>query len=64
MEMELSKRAAACKDKADDCEHRALLATDEVHRKTYLELAQQWRMMAQQVEAWAGRLGPVQTLDH
>jgi hypothetical protein len=50
MRMELSKQAAACREKAAECERRALLVGDGAHRATYLELAQLWREMAQQSE--------------
>jgi hypothetical protein len=46
MRMDLSKQAAACREKAAECERPALLVNDEAHRKTYLELAQMWREMA------------------
>jgi hypothetical protein len=47
----VNERINACLKKATDCERRALLATDDAHRRTYLELARLWRDMAQQVES-------------
>jgi galactokinase len=48
--MEKSDQMKACLEKAADCERRALLVTDEAHRKTYVELALLWRDMAEQGE--------------
>jgi hypothetical protein len=50
MGMELSKQVVACREKAAQCERRALLVEDATHRKTYLELAELWREMAQHGE--------------
>ena len=50
MPMELRKQAAACWEKAAQCERQALLVEDATHRKTYRELAQLWQEMAQQSE--------------
>ncbi len=50
-ESNTSERVRACLDKATECERQALLVTDEAHRKTYLELANLWRDMAQQVQS-------------
>ena len=46
MRTDLNKQAAACRQKAAECERRAVLAKDQTHRRTYLELAQLWREMA------------------
>jgi hypothetical protein len=56
MGMETSHQVKACLEKAADCERRALLVTDETHRKTYLELARLWRDMAEQAEMLHRRL--------
>jgi hypothetical protein len=50
MRIELVEQAAACRKKAAECERRALLAQDETYRRTYRELAQLWREMAEQAE--------------
>ncbi|MBO0715920.1 MAG: hypothetical protein J2P55_01110 [Rhizobiales bacterium] len=50
MRIELVEQAAACRKKAAECERRALLAQDETYRRTYQELAQLWREMAEQAE--------------
>jgi hypothetical protein len=51
--MDLTEQAAACQEKAAQCERRALLVEDDTHRRTYLELAQLWREMAQDNERLA-----------
>lgn len=48
--MELIEQADACRQKAAECDRRALLAQDETYRGTYRELAQLWREMARQAE--------------
>ena len=50
MRIELVEQATACRKKAAECERRALLARDETYRRTYQELAQLWREMAEQAE--------------
>jgi hypothetical protein len=50
MRMELIEQADACRQKAAECDRRALLAQDETYRGTYRELAQLWREMARQAE--------------
>jgi hypothetical protein len=54
--IELVEQAAACRNKAAECERRALLAQDETYRRTYRELAQLWREMAQQAETLTQRI--------
>jgi hypothetical protein len=56
MSMETSDRVNACLAKAAECERRALIVTDETHRKTYLELARLWRDMAEQAGMLERRL--------
>jgi hypothetical protein len=51
-----TEQLKACREKATQCERRALLVTDDAQRKTYLELAHLWRDMAQQVEMLHERL--------
>lgn len=46
----MDDRAGACRKKALECERRAVLATEETVRATYLDLAHQWRDMAEHVE--------------
>jgi hypothetical protein len=46
----VTAQVKACWERATECERRALLATDDAQRKTYLELVGLWRDMAQQVE--------------
>ena len=55
MGIELVEQAAACRKKAAECDRRALLAQDETYRRTYRELAQLWREMAQQAETLTQR---------
>jgi hypothetical protein len=56
MGIELIEQAAACRKKAAECERRALIAQDEAYRRTYQELAQLWREMAQQTEMLTQRI--------
>ena len=51
-----SERVKACLQKAAECEQRAALAGDDTNRKTYRELANQWRSMAKEVEELERRL--------
>jgi len=43
-------------EKAAECERRALVAQDETYRRTYRELAQLWREVAQQAETLTQRI--------
>jgi hypothetical protein len=47
--------ADTCKQHAADCDRRATEATDENMRQHYLDLARQWRQMADELER-LGRL--------
>jgi len=38
------------KSRALECEHKAALTTDETQRRSFLELARQWREMAADYE--------------
>jgi hypothetical protein len=55
MGIELVEQATACRKKAAECDRRALLAQDETYRRTYRELAQLWREIAQQAETLTQR---------
>jgi hypothetical protein len=44
------ERTKACLEKATECQRRAVLASDAATRKTYRDLAGQWRHMARQME--------------
>ena len=46
----MSEQATLCRKKAADCERWMLLAADRAVQKTYRELANQWREMADQAE--------------
>ena len=54
----MSEQAKVCLERAADCERRMLLVTDETARKTYRELADQWRAMADQAEELEKRQRP------
>jgi len=55
MGIELVEQATACRKKAAECDRRALLAQDETYRRTYRELAQLWREIAQKAETLTQR---------
>jgi hypothetical protein len=46
----MSERAEACRKKALQCEQAAIIATDMGARLMYLDVARQWREMAEQAE--------------
>ena len=46
----MSERAEACRKKALQCEHAAIRTTDTGARLMYLDMARQWREMAEQAE--------------
>lgn len=50
------ERALGFLRKAEDCERRAALATDERVRHTFEDLARDWRRMAEQADALERRL--------
>ena len=47
----MSERAGACKRKAAECERAEKLAKDEHARLLYLDLANEWRAVAERVAA-------------
>jgi hypothetical protein len=46
----MNERVQACLRKAEECEHAALRTTDESARLFYLDLANQWRTLAERAE--------------
>jgi hypothetical protein len=46
----VKSRADDYRDKARDCERQAGLAQDHSLRQIYLDLAKQWRDLAEQIE--------------
>jgi hypothetical protein len=46
----MSEHAEHCRKKAAECERLAMLVTQDHLRKMYLDLARQWREMAQEAE--------------
>jgi hypothetical protein len=49
----MSERAEACKKKVTECQRLAMAASDPAIRQMYLDLAQQWRELAEQAERLA-----------
>ena len=52
----MANRAEECRRKAEQCEYSAKVATDLSAQIAYLEMARQWREMAEQTEAIERRL--------
>jgi hypothetical protein len=52
----MANRAQECRQKAEQCEHAATIATDLEAQRTYRHLAQQWREMATYFEAKEQRI--------
>jgi len=59
----MSERAEACRKKATECQRLAMAASDTTIRQIYLDLAQQWRELAEQAERLAAMQGRVQKSD-
>ncbi|MGO9049115.1 MAG: hypothetical protein ACLQFW_19915 [Xanthobacteraceae bacterium] len=49
----MSERAEACRKKMIECQRLALASSDTAVRQIYLDLADQWREMAEQIERLA-----------
>jgi hypothetical protein len=47
----MTDRAQACRQRAEQCERAAAAVTDERIRGAYLDMARQWRVMADKAEA-------------
>lgn len=53
--LRMTSRAELCKEHAAHCDRHAVLAADENIRRQYVDLAKQWRQMADQLERLDGR---------
>ena len=51
----MSDAAAALRQRAEECERKASLTTDQTQRGIFLELARQWREMAGDYETLQGK---------
>ena len=62
----MDERAEACRKKAMECERMAMASSDAALRFMYLDLAKQWREMAEQAEyfdrRYAVQKGPAQEI--
>ena len=47
----MASRIGTCRQHAADCDRHAVLSADGNIRRQYLDLAKQWRDMAEQLEA-------------
>jgi hypothetical protein len=63
----MDERAEACRKKAMECERMAMASSDAALRFMYLDLAKQWREMAEQAEyfdrRYAAQKGPVREIE-
>ena len=48
--MRMNLRTEECRKRAAECARKALCAPDEEVRRTFAELAEQWRMLAEHAE--------------
>ena len=48
--MRINLRTEECRRRAAECARKALCAPDEEVRRTFAELAEQWRMLAEHAE--------------
>jgi hypothetical protein len=46
----MSERAEACRKKVTECQRLAMATSDAAFRQMYLDIAQQWRELAEQAE--------------
>jgi hypothetical protein len=49
----MSERAEVCRKKVTECQRLAMATSDTAVRQMYLDLAQQWRELAEQAEQLA-----------
>ena len=48
--MRINLRTEECRRHAAECAQKALCASDQDARRTFAELAEQWRMLAEHIE--------------
>jgi len=58
IECDMTSRASNCRERAEQCERAASRVVDEEIRQVYLDLAEQWRRMADHSEEIEQRLHP------